>query len=65
MTTFRPNRTQGRSFKPSVLCFAFCMAQAVAFVMQVAWAAELNVAIVSNVLVAACVILLVHVICMK
>jgi hypothetical protein len=68
MTIFRRDRAQGRSFKLSVPCFAFCMARVVTFVMRIAWAAELtkpNVAIVSNVLVATGVILPVHVICMK
>lgn len=68
MTIFRRNRARGRNFKSSVLCFAFCMALVVTFVMRIAWAAEptkANVAIVSNVLVAAGVILLIRAICMK
>ena len=68
MTIFRRNLAQGRSFKPSVLCFAFCMARVVTFVMRIAWAAEPtkpSVAIVSNVLIAAGVILLVCAIHMK
>ena len=59
---------QGRSFKPSVLCLALCMTRVMTFVIRIAWAAEPtkpNTAIVSNVLVAAGVILLARTICMK
>ena len=62
MAIFRRNRARGRSFKPSVLCFGFCMARLVTFTMRIVWAVEPtnhNVAIVSNVLIAAGVILLV------
>jgi hypothetical protein len=62
MTIFRRNRAKGRSFKPSVLCFAFCMARLVTFVMRIVWATKPtnpSVAIASNVFIAAGVILLV------
>jgi predicted membrane channel-forming protein YqfA (hemolysin III family) len=62
MTIFRRNRAQGRSFKPSVFCFAFCMARVVTFVMRILWATnptKPSVAIASNVFIAAGVILLV------
>ena len=62
MTIFRRNRVHGRNFKPSVLCFGFCMARLVTFTMRIVWAVEptnRNVAIAGNVLIAAGVILLV------
>jgi hypothetical protein len=62
MAIFRRNRAKGRSFKPSVLCFGFCMARVVTFVMRIIWATKPgnpSVAIASNVFIAAGVILLV------
>jgi hypothetical protein len=62
MAIFQRNRAQGRMFMPSVLCFGFCMARLVTFTMRIVWAVEPtnpNVAIVSNVFIAAGVILLV------
>ena len=63
MTIYRHNRAHGRTFRPSVFCFALCMARLVTFTMRIVWAAEPtnhNVAIVSNVFIAAGVILLVR-----
>jgi hypothetical protein len=62
MTIYRHNRAHGRTFRPSVFCFALCMARLVTFTMRIVWAVEpknRNVAIVSNVFIAAGVILLV------
>ena len=62
MTIYRHNRAHGRTFRPSVFCFALCMARLVTFTMRIVWAVEPtnhNVAIVSNVFIAAGVILLV------
>jgi hypothetical protein len=62
MTIYQHNRAHGRTFRPSVFCFALCMARLVTFTMRIVWAVEPknhNVAIVSNVFIAAGVILLV------
>jgi hypothetical protein len=62
MTIFRHNRARGRTFRPSMFCFALCMARLVTFTMRIVWAVEPtnhNVAIISNVFIAAGVILLV------
>ncbi|KZT52812.1 hypothetical protein CALCODRAFT_511809 [Calocera cornea HHB12733] len=61
MTIYRRNLARKRRFRPSLFMFGFCMARIVTWSVRIAWAVHPtnpNLAIVSNVFVAAGVILM-------